>query len=394
MSESVAERDGPGTGTRSARVLLDGSAGLPMHPAATAALAAALDLGWADPARLAHEGRQARALLDAARESVAGTLGARPDEVWFRPSGPDALAAAVRGLLAGRRRVGTRLVVSAVEHAAALDLARRHREDGGETLVVGVDRVGRVDLEAFGTAVRSPGPAAVAVLQAANHEVGTRQPVALAAAVCHEAGVPLVVDVQPVLGREAVPAAWDALAAHAPSFGGPPGLGVLALRTGTRWRPTAGDERAEPLPVPVPLAVAAAAALEAVEHDRAADVVRLRDLVDRIRREVPVSVPDVEMVGDPVDRLPHVVTFSCLYVDGEALLLELDRAGVVVGSGSACTSDALGPSHVLAAMGVLTQGNVRLALPPTASAADVDRLLGALPGAVRSVRERAGAVWP
>ena len=96
------------------------------------------------------------------------------------------------------------------------------------------------------------------------------------------------------------------------------------------------------------------------------------------------------MVGDPTNRLPHVVTFSCLYVDGEALTSALDEAGFAVGSGSACTSDALEPSHVLAAMGVLTHGNVRLALPRGTRADDVERFCDVLPGIVADVRGRLG----
>jgi cysteine desulfurase len=102
-------------------------------------------------------------------------------------------------------------------------------------------------------------------------------------------------------------------------------------------------------------------------------------------------VPDVEVVGDPVRRLPHVVTFSCLYVDGETLLHELDRAGFSVSSGSSCTSSTLTPSHVLKAMGVLSEGNVRVSLPLGTSEGDVERFLEVLPGTVASVRERLGA---
>lgn len=113
--------------------------------------------------------------------------------------------------------------------------------------------------------------------------------------------------------------------------------------------------------------------------------------MDRIRARVAAAVPDTEVVGDPLRRLPHVVTFSCLYVDGETLLHELDRAGFAVSSGSSCTSSTLTPSHVLRAMGVLSEGNVRVSLPTGTAEADVDRFLAVLPEAVRSVREQLGA---
>ena len=103
-----------------------------------------------------------------------------------------------------------------------------------------------------------------------------------------------------------------------------------------------------------------------------------------------MTVPDVEIVGDPVDRLPHIVTFSCLYVDGEALLHALDRHGFAVSSGSACTADTLRPSHVLAAMGVLTHGNVRVSLHRGTTTEDVDRFLAVLPATVAGIRAEAG----
>jgi cysteine desulfurase len=114
-------------------------------------------------------------------------------------------------------------------------------------------------------------------------------------------------------------------------------------------------------------------------------------LVDRLRATVAAVVPDVEVLGDPVDRLPHVATFSCLYVDGEALLSALDRRGFAVSSGSSCTSSTLEPSHVLVAMGALTSGNVRVSLHPGTTDADVDLFLTVLPEVVAEVRAELGA---
>jgi cysteine desulfurase len=178
------------------------------------------------------------------------------------------------------------------------------------------------------------------------------------------------------------------LTAAAHLWGGPPGVGVLAVRTGTRWRsPWPEDERGYGFEN-VPFVLAAAAALVAREDERRAEAVRLSALVDRIRRELPLSVPDVDLVGDPdpVGRVPHLLTFSCLYVEGEALLAELDRAGIAVSSGSSCTSSALTPSHVLVAMGALTHGNIRVSMGRTTTDDDVDLLLSVLPAAVERLR--------
>jgi cysteine desulfurase len=140
----------------------------------------------------------------------------------------------------------------------------------------------------------------------------------------------------------------------------------------------------------VPGAVAAAAALrarlaEADELNR-----RHSTLVDLIRSRIPELVPDVEVVGHPTLRLPHIVTFSCLYVDGEALLTELDKHGFAVSSGSSCTSSTLTPSHVLEAMGVLTHGNIRVSLSRSTTEADVERFLTVVPDVVARVRAITG----
>jgi cysteine desulfurase len=371
----------------------DAASTAPLHPVARQAMLAALDDGWADPARLYGAARQARLLLDAARESVAAGLGVRPDEVSFTASGTQAAHLAVLGTLAARRRAGTRLVHSAVEHSAVLHAADTHAAAGGQVGVVGVNARGREAAQAYAAALAT-GDTGLAVLQSANHEVGTVQPVAEVAEVCAAAGVPLYVDAAQSVGRTPLPAGWSLASASAHKWGGPPGVGVLVVRKGTRWTSPGPAAEREAGRAPgfenIPAIVAAAASLRAVLADAQAEAARLRPLVDRIRAEVPRRVPDVEVVGDPEQRLPHLVTFSCLYVDGEALLSELDRHGFAVSSGSSCTSSTVRPSHVLEAMGVLSHGNVRVSLHRDVTAADVDAFLSVLPEVVGRLRAAAG----
>ncbi|MEV7520820.1 aminotransferase class V-fold PLP-dependent enzyme [Streptomyces sp. NPDC091371] len=374
----------------------DSASAAPLHPVARQALQASLDDGWADPARLYREGRKARLLLDAAREAAAEAVGCRADELVFTPSGTHAVHAGVSGALAGRRRVGNGLVVSAVEHSSVLHAAEVHAANGGAVAEVPVDRFGAVSPAGYADAL---GPStALACLQSANHEVGTVQPVAEVAEVCGAAGVPLLVDAAQSLGWGPVEGAWSVLAASAHKWGGPPGVGLLAVRKGVRFSPQGpADERESgrsPGFVNLPAVVAAAASLRAVRAEAEAEAARLRILVDRIRRRVVRLVPDVEVVGHPDARLPHLVTFSCLYVDGETLLHELDRAGFSVNSGSSCTSSTLTPSHVLRAMGVLSEGNVRVSLPPGTPAEEVNAFLEVLPGAVADVRKQLGVSEP
>ena len=359
----------------------DAAAGLPLHPAAREALLAALDDGWADPHKLYTAGRRARLLLDGAREAVAGVLGARPDEVRFTPSGTAAAHAGVLGALGGRRRVGTAVVHSAIEHSAVLDAVRFA---GAPATEVGVDRLGRLDAGAFAAALRPD--TALACLISASHEVGTVQPVEQVAAACAEQGVPLLVDAAQSVGRTAVPAGWSLLTASAHKWGGPSGVGVLAVRTGTRWRSSVPGEDREPGALPLPSVLAAAVGLQAAVAEAAADEARLRPLVDRMRARIAQEVPDVEVVGDPVDRLPHLLALSFPYADGETLLRALDREGFAVSSGSSCSASVLEPSHVIAAMGLLTSGHVRVSLHRGTTEQDVERFLEVLPRVVAEQR--------
>jgi cysteine desulfurase len=357
-------------------VYLDSASSEPLHPAAREAFLAALDRGYADPRRLHSPARDARLILDNAREAVAEALGVRRDEVSFTASGTDAVH---RGLL-GLARPGARVAHSAAEHSAVLH-ALAWRPDV-QALPVRVDQHGTVDPAELG----SPD---VLALQSANHEVGTLQPVDRAATT----GIPLFMDACASMGRLPLPEGWSVAAGSAHKWGGPAGVGVLLVRKGVRWtNPFPADDRIDDR-VPgfenVPAALAAAAALQAVVAERDEVGARQHALVDRIRAGV-ATIADAEVVGDPVHRLPHLVTFSFLYVDGEAIVDALNRQGFGVASGSACTASTLEPSHVLAAMGVLTHGNVRVSLTRDATEADVDAFVAVLPGTVAAIRRDAG----
>lgn len=358
-------------------------------------MAAAWEAGWADPRRLHAEGRQARRLLDDARAVLAEGLGIAPESLSFAPSGPAALRTGLEGLAYAARRTGSRLVASAVEHSTIL-LAGRHAaaaaSDPQQFGQVAVDLQGRLDLDRWAAALALPG-SAVAALQSANGEVGTRQPLRAAHEQCRRHGIPLLVDATAGLGRDATPTDYDVLVGDARSFAGPAGVGLLVVPPRTRWRrpgpPTeleGGRIDVEPV---LPLVLGAAEAWAQSAAAQADDAATARALIDRLR-VAAAQIIDTEVVGDPADRLPHVLTCSFLLADGETLVTELDRQGIGVASGSACTSSTLEPSHVLAAMGALTHGNIRITLPMESVSphrdADVAALIAALPAAVAVVR--------
>ncbi len=370
----------------------DAASAEPMAPEARAALLAALDEGWADPARLHREGRRARLRLDQSRERTAAAFGCRPDEVSFAGSGTQAVHLAVLGAIAARRsatRGPGHVVVSAVEHSSVLNAAARAEDEGTAVTITGVDATGRADPGAFSDAVGRE-RTVLACLQSANHEIGTIQPVPAVAEACRGARVPLFVDAAASAGRMPVPEGWSLLAASAHKWGGPAGVGVLAVRKGVRWKaPLPADSR-EGHRVPgfpnLPAIVAAVTALEAAQASQDTADRALRKLTGQIRDQLPGLVPDCVVHGDPAHALPHIVTFSCLYIDGEALVTELDKAGFSVSSGSSCASETQQPSHVLAAMGALTHGNVRVSLPADTTEESVSAFLGVLPDIVSRLR--------
>ena len=368
----------------SARGYLDTASAEPLHPAARDTMVAALERGYADPRRLHRAGREARLLLDNARAVIAECLGVHADEVGFAASGTDAVHRGLLGLV--RARSGDGIVHSAVEHSAVLHAVEWQPSPAHAS--VAVDPSGRVDLEAMTAAAREPGVAVVA-LQAANQEVGTIQPVD---DLDLPADVPLFVDAAAAAGRLPLPDRWSALAASAHKWGGPAGVGVLVVRRSARWTtPFPGDDGLDHLggEAAVPLALAAAAALQAVLAERAETATRQHRQVERIRG-CAGALPDAEVVGDPVERLPHLVTFSVLYASGDELVAGLDRRGFGVASGSACTASTLEPSHVLAAMGALTHGNVRVSLRRDTTDEEVSEFCTALTEVVTEIRAGIG----
>lgn len=359
-------------------VYLDSAGSEPLHPAAREVLLAAHDRGYADPRRLHGPARDARLLLDNARSVVAESLGVRRDEVTFTASGTEAVHRGLLGLAAARATTGREIVHTAVEHQSVFHAAHWW----GEPSVVAVDHLGRVDP---GRLAARAARAAVVAVQAANHEVGTLQPEV-------DTEAPLFVDACASMGRLPLPQRWDAVAGSAHKWGGPAGVGVLVVRKGARWEsPFPGDDRVDERSTGfenVPGALAAAAALQAVVADRDETNARQRALIDTLRARV-ATVPGVEVLGDPVDRLPHLVTFAFEHVDGEALVTALDKAGFGVASGSACGASALEPSKVVAALGgldAMTHGNLRLSLTRETTQEDVEGFLDVLPNVLAELR--------
>ena len=364
-----------------ARHYLDHASTSPARPEVVEAMLPWLSFA-ADPGRVHTEGRQSRGAIEQAREEVAGLLGARPREVVFTGGATEAITAAVWGATARGRHV----VVPAVEHSAVRDASAAF----GEVTEVGVDGLGRVDPAEVLAAV-TPGQTALVHIQWANHEVGTLQPVAEVVAGCRERGVLVHVDAACAAGH--VPIDFGALGADllsvsAHKLGGPQGVGALLIRRGLRLRPllVGGEQersRRAGMENVAGIVGFGAAATMPVESDRA-----------RAQTEALITaataVDGVVTYGDADRRAPHIACLGVAGVEAEAVLLGLDQAGVAAHSGSACSSESLEPSPVLAAMGVEAERSLRLSVGWSTTDEEVEAFRTAFPavvGRLRSLRD-------
>ncbi|MDQ1467965.1 MAG: cysteine desulfurase [Actinomycetota bacterium] len=344
-----------------------------------------------DPGRLHAEGRATRVAIEDAREQVAELVGARPREVVFGASGTEAINTAVWGAHArGMRHGRNHVVTTAVEHSAVLDAVRRR----GAVTIVGTDARGRFAAEEVVAAIR---PDTVLVsIQLANHEVGTLQPAAEVCAAVRDQEVLVHVDACAAVGH--VPMSFadldaDLCSITAHKLGGPKGAGALLVRRGLRLEALVlggAQERARRGGLEnVPAIVGFGAACAALTADDRLGV-EARDAAALVERASAVLADlGVERFGDPdpAGRLPYLLCFGVEGVEAEPILLALDQHGVAVHSGSACSSELLEPSPVLAAMGVDADHSLRVSVGWNTTAADVDRFVSSLPPIVSRFRQ-------
>jgi cysteine desulfurase len=370
-------------------VYLDHAATAPLHPEARRALLDALDAAWGNPSSVHRWGRESRALLDDARARLARLIGAAPGEVVFTRAGTEADNLAVLGR--ARALPGAPVACSAVEHRAVLAAAHA---SGAPVRVLPVDGDGVLRMEALDAALAEC-PAVVSVMWA-NNETGVLQPVDEIARRCAAAGVAFHSDAVQALGKvpvraDQVPATLLAFSAH--KVGGPKGTGALFVRRGTALAPLAhggGQERGlRPGTEDVAGALAFAAAAEAAEAERAEAMARVATLRDRLEAGLRERVPGVRVNGAGAERLPGVCNVSVPGADPEMLLVALDLEGIAASSGSACSSGAVEPSHVLLAMGLpagVAGPSVRFSLGGQTTAAEVERVLEVFPRVAERVR--------
>ena len=371
---------------------LDHASATPLDERARAALLAALD-EFADPLRVHGDGLAARRLLDDARATVAGGLGAQPDEIVFTSGGTESVALAIWGGVRPVRELGTRVVTTTIEHPAVGGVLHTLETDGFESVLVPVDGNGSVDLDGFAAEIRRPGTL-LASVHHANHEVGTIQPIAECARLCREAGVLFHTDACQTVGHlpvDAVALDVDLLSISGHKFGGPPGIGALYVRRGV---PIAaypcGDDRERRRRSGVenvPGVAAMAAALEARLEVTGDEAAREWALTDTLRAGIAERVEGARVHGHATQRVPHLLCFSVPDLDAEIMSMALDDRGFRIAAGSNCSGAAGEASSVLEHMGVASTVSFRIGVGPDTSEDDAERLLATLPSLVSELRQ-------
>jgi cysteine desulfurase len=376
-------------------IYLDYSATTPVRREVREAMLPLYEERFGNPSSIHRWGREARAALEQARARLAAVLGAAPGEIVFTRGGTESDNLAILGR--ARHLPGQPVVCSAIEHKAVLASARAaEREDHPlHLLPVGADGV--VDLAALSEVI-AESPAVVSLMWV-NNEIGTVQPVREAAEACAAAGVAFHTDAVQAFGKmpvrvDEVPTTLLSVSAH--KIGGPKGVGALFVRRGTKLEPLihgGGHERGlRGGTEDVAGAVGFALAAELAAAEMEGEVARLGSLRDHLQSALLDGVPDLLVNGAAVERVPTILNVSVPGVNSEALIPSLDLEGFAVSSGSACSSGAVTPSHVLTAMGVpaeIAGPSVRFSLGHQTSAAEIERAIAAFPRLVARLRELA-----
>jgi len=340
-------------------------------------------------------GREAQQAMESARKTVADILNASPEEIIFTSCGTESDNLAIRGVAFAQQQKGNHIITSPIEHhAVGFTCEQLQHRFGCEVTYVPVDKYGRVDPDAVGRAITDR--TVLITIMYANNEVGTIQPIAEIGKLARAKGI--------VFHTDAVQAGGtldlnvnklnvDLVSLSAHKFYGPKGVGLLYQRRGTPLLPMqtgGGHERGRRAGTEnIPYIIGIATALKLAHESRETNNARITALRERLVTGVLSSIPDAYLTGHPTARLPNSASFVFRGIEGEAILLSLDLMGVAGSSGSACTSGATEPSHVLTSMKVpaeVCQGSLRLTLGNENTQQDVDYVLSVLPVVVRKLR--------
>ena len=376
------------------RIYMDNAATTAIAPEALAAMLPCFAQNYGNASSIHSTGRDARKALEEARRKVAECLGAKPNEIYFTSSGSESDNWAIKGAAFANRAKGNHIITSQIEHHAVLHTCQWLEKQGFEVTYLPVDEYGLVSPADVEKAITDK--TILISIMAANNEIGTIEPVAEIGRIAKAHKVLFHCDAVQAVGAIPVDVNnWnvDMLSLSGHKFHGPKGVGALYIRTGAKveqFMHGGAQERGRRAATEnLPGIVGLAAALEKACANMESNACRLMQMRDRLISGILDTIPYTRLNGHPVQRLPGNVNVSVRFIEGEALLLRLDLAGIAGSSGSACTSGSLDPSHVLLAIGLpheIAHGSLRLSLGDGNTEEEVDEVLRVLPQIVKTLR--------
>ena len=376
------------------RIYMDNAATTAVSPEVLQAMLPYFTDIYGNPSSIHSTGRDARRAVDAARKQVAAAIGAQPTEIYFTAGGSESDNWAIKGTAFAKRAKGSHIITSQIEHHAVLHTCAWLEKQGFEVTYLPVDEFGRVRVEDVEKAITDK--TILISIMAANNEIGTLQPITEIGKLAKSRGILFHTDAVQAMG--AIPIDVNAmnidmLSMSGHKFHGPKGIGVLYVRKGVHpdiFMHGGAQERGQRAGTEnLAGIVGIGKAIELATQNLEANAARMSRLRDKLIDGILAEIPDVRLNCHRTERLPNNVNVSIRYIEGEAMLLRLDLAGIAGSSGSACTSGSLDPSHVLLAIGLpheIAHGSLRLSLGTDTTEEQVDEVLRVLPGIVKDLR--------
>jgi len=376
------------------RVYLDHSATTPVHPEVLEAMLPYYKDKFGNASSIHQFGRDAKDALEQSREAVAKVINAASSEVYFTSGGTESDNLALKGTALANKNKGKHIITSQIEHHAVLESCKFLKKEGYDVTYLPVDKYGLVDPGVLRENIRKD-TILISIIHA-NNETGTIQPIEELGKIARENGIYFHSDTVQAFGKiplDVQKMGIDMLSVSAHKLYGPKGVGAIYIRKGTRISSLVHGghhERARRAGTEnVPGIVGLAKAAEIASKDMETQHQHLKNLTESFLKKLSEKIPDVFLNGHPEKKFAGTLNISFKGVEGESIILSLDMKGVAVASGSACTSGALEPSHVLSAMRIdpaLAQSSIRFSFGRENTMEDVDYVVEVLPAIIQRLR--------
>jgi cysteine desulfurase len=381
-------------------IYMDNNATTPIHPEVKKAMIDAMGV-FGNPSSLHGPGREARQLVESAREKVASFIGASPEEVMFVGSGSEANNTILNALTCQRmsctyNREGlNKIVTTTIEHPCVLETSKCLQEKGVDVSYLEVDMHGKIDIEQLKDVI-TDNTGLVSVMMA-NNEIGTIQDIKTIAEIVHQQGALFHTDAVQAVGKIPVivqELGVDFLTLSGHKIYGPKGIGALYVRKGAPFCPLirgGHQERGRRAGTENTLGIIGLGkAIEMRSQEMEAEEKRLLELKATLKKGIKERIPDVQFIGHPTDCLPGTLNASFDGAEGEAIILYLDLEGIAVSTGSACASGSLDPSHVILATGLPAEcahGSIRISMGRENTMEEVEEMIDILPLVIEKIRD-------